>query len=140
MAVVARTYRGALRDLEHHGRIVVADAAGNVLYHYGDPYAITFARSAAKPMQAIAVCESGALEAYGVTEQELAVMCASHNGEPARWRWWNVFSAKRGWIHRICSAEMPIQFQKRASERCSAAGFRPMRFTVIAPANMPECC
>ena len=65
MAVVARTYRGALRDLEHHGRIVVADAAGNVLYHYGDPYAITFARSAAKPMQAIAVCESGALEAYG---------------------------------------------------------------------------
>ena len=25
-------------------------------------------------------------------------------------------------------------------ERCSAAGFRPMRFTVIAPANMPECC
>ena len=34
-------------------------------------------------MQAIAVCESGALEAYGVTEQELAVMCASHNGEPA---------------------------------------------------------
>ena len=37
MAVVARTYRGALRDLEHHGRIVVADAAGNVLYHYGDP-------------------------------------------------------------------------------------------------------
>ena len=84
MAVVARTYRGALRDLEHHGRIVVADAAGNVLYHYGDPYAITFARSAAKPMQAIAVCESGALEAYGVTEQELAVMCASHNGEPAQ--------------------------------------------------------
>ena len=83
MAVVARTYRGALQDLEHHGRIVVADAAGNVLYHYGDPYAITFARSAAKPMQAIAVCESGALEAYGVTEQELAVMCASHNGEPA---------------------------------------------------------
>ena len=84
MAVVARTYRGAIRDLEHHGRIVVADAAGNVLYHYGDPYAITFARSAAKPMQAIAVCESGALEAYGVTEQELAVMCASHNGEPAQ--------------------------------------------------------
>ena len=84
MAVVARTYRGALRDLEHHGRIVVADAAGNVLCHYGDPYAITFARSAAKPMQAIAVCESGALEAYGVTEQELAVMCASHNGEPAQ--------------------------------------------------------
>lgn len=84
MAVVARTYRRALQDLEHHGRIVVADAAGNVLYHYGDPYAITFARSAAKPMQAIAVCESGALEAYGVTEQELAAMCASHNGEPAQ--------------------------------------------------------
>ena len=137
MAVVARTYRGALRDLEHHGRIVVADAAGNVLYHYGDPYAITFARSAAKPMQAIAVCESGALEAYGVTEQELAVMCASHNGEPAQVALVERILGKAGLdsSYLQCGDAYPI-----SEERCSAAGFRPMRFTVIAPANMPECC
>ena len=83
MAVVARTYRGSIRDLEHHGRIVVADIHGNVLYHYGDAFAVTFARSGAKPFQAVALCESGALEAYGITAQELAVVCASHNGQPS---------------------------------------------------------
>ncbi|MFR7892770.1 MAG: asparaginase [Dysosmobacter sp.] len=42
----------------------------------------TFARSSAKPLQAIPVAESGALEHYGITPQELAVICSSHNGEP----------------------------------------------------------
>lgn len=82
MAVVARTYRGNIRDLEHHGRIAVVDSHGNLLCHWGDPFAITFARSGAKPFQAVALCESGALEAYGITERELAVICASHNGQP----------------------------------------------------------
>ena len=34
------------------------------------------------PLQAIPVAESGALEHYGITPQELAVICSSHNGEP----------------------------------------------------------
>lgn len=82
MAVVARTYRGSLPDLAHHGRIVVADTEGRILFWYGDPLAVTFARSGAKPIQAVALCESGALEACGITDRELAVVCASHNGQP----------------------------------------------------------
>ena len=82
MSIVAKVYRGDYEDLTHHGRIVVADAQGRILYHYGDAQKITFARSSAKPMQAIAVCESGALEAYDITQRELAVICSSHNGEP----------------------------------------------------------
>ena len=81
MAVVVKTYRGALEDLVHHARIAVCDTEGNLLYSYGDAKQFTFARSSAKPMQAIAVGESGALEKYGVTERELALMCASHSGE-----------------------------------------------------------
>ena len=81
MAAVVKTYRGEVEDLVHHGRVAVCDWKGNILYSYGNAEQITFARSAAKPMQAIAACESGALEAYGVTDRELALMCASHNGE-----------------------------------------------------------
>ena len=81
MSGMVKTYRGTIEDLIHHGRAAVCSADGKLLYSFGDPDRITFARSSAKPMQAIAVCESGALEKYGVTERELALMCASHNGE-----------------------------------------------------------
>ncbi len=81
MSVLVKTYRGAVEDLYHHGRVAVCSAEGRLLYSCGDAGRVTFARSSAKPMQAIAVCESGALEHYGVIERELAVMCASHNGE-----------------------------------------------------------
>lgn len=110
MAVVARTYRGDIRDLEHHGRIVVADVHGNVLYHYGDAYAATFARSGAKPLQAVALCESGALEAYGITMQELAVICASHNGQPGHVELVKSILDKGGLTpaHLLCGDAYPI--------------------------------
>jgi L-asparaginase II len=47
----------------------------------GDPERVTFARSAMKPFQAIALVESGAVERFGFGDAELAVACASHNGE-----------------------------------------------------------
>jgi L-asparaginase II len=40
------------------------------------------ARSAAKPAQALAVVETGALERFGFDEADLALMCASHSSEP----------------------------------------------------------
>ena len=48
----------------------------------GDADKVTYMRSSAKPIQATAAAESGALERFGITEQELAVICASHGGEP----------------------------------------------------------
>lgn len=82
MPVIACQYRGDLVDQVHMGHIVVADREGTVLWKLGDPQRPTFSRSSAKPIQAIPVVESGALERFGITQRELAVMCASHNGEP----------------------------------------------------------
>jgi len=81
MAEIAVRYHGPIVDLSFKGHIAVVDWEGNLLYSVGDPDRVTFARSSAKPIQAIAAVESGALEAYGVTEKELALMCSSHNGE-----------------------------------------------------------
>lgn len=81
MSVVAKVYRGDLVDLTHIGHVAVVDYTGKLLYHYGNPDRVTFARSSAKPMQAISVVESGAVDAYGITDKELALLCASHSGE-----------------------------------------------------------
>ena len=81
MPDIAHQYRGSLLDQVHKGHIVVADHTGKILWKWGEPERMTFARSSAKPMQAIPVVESGALERYGISERELAVICASHNGE-----------------------------------------------------------
>lgn len=74
MAVIAYQYRGDLVDQIHRGHIAVTDHTGKILWKLGDPERLTFARSSAKPLQAIPVAESGALEHYGITPQELAVI------------------------------------------------------------------
>jgi len=82
MTLIAREYRGSLADLSHHGYIVVTDTDGKILWQLGDANRMTYSRSSAKLFQAIPVIESGATEEFGITDKELAVMCASHRGEP----------------------------------------------------------
>ncbi|HEU5460610.1 MAG TPA: asparaginase, partial [Pyrinomonadaceae bacterium] len=48
----------------------------------GSPQTVTFLRSSAKPFQALPLLTSGAAGAFGFTDQEVALACASHNGEP----------------------------------------------------------
>ncbi|KPU27564.1 hypothetical protein TR13x_03225 [Caloranaerobacter sp. TR13] len=81
MSIIAKTYRGNIIDLTHIGHIAVVDYTGKILYYYGDPKRVTFARSSAKPIQAIPVLESGAIKEYGITDKEIAIFCASHSGE-----------------------------------------------------------
>jgi L-asparaginase II len=78
---LAAVRRGALVESVHRGRLTVCDPAGDVLESVGDPEAYIYARSSAKPLQALPLVLSGAAEAFGLTDRELAVACASHNAE-----------------------------------------------------------
>jgi len=82
MALIAKEYRGTLADLYHYGHIAVVDTEGNILWSLGEPERVVYARSSAKLFQAIPVIESGAVDAYGITDSELSLICASHRGEP----------------------------------------------------------
>ena len=73
--------RGTLVESVHRGRLAVCDPEGDVLEAMGDPVANIYARSAAKPFQALPLVLSGAADAFGLTDRELAVACASHNAE-----------------------------------------------------------
>ena len=50
----------------------MVDSSGKLRYSAGDPNLVTFLRSSAKPFQALAVVESGAAEAFGLTQEEIA--------------------------------------------------------------------
>lgn len=74
-------YRGNYIESSHNVHIAVVHVSGEVIAYYGDPYRQTFARSSMKPFQAIPIAESGTMEAFSITEKELALFCASHSGE-----------------------------------------------------------
>ncbi|PVX86625.1 asparaginase [Paraburkholderia unamae] len=73
--------RGGAIETTHAAHIAVVDAQGRLLYALGNPQRMTLVRSAAKPAQALAVVETGALERFGFDEADLALMCASHSSE-----------------------------------------------------------
>lgn len=74
-------YRGDHPESVHRASIAVVDPEGRLVRAFGDPGAMVFLRSAAKPFQAMALVESGAFEAFGLSLEELAVVCGSHGGE-----------------------------------------------------------
>ena len=76
---LARVVRSDLEESVHLGHVAVCDADGRLVAHAGDASHAVFARSCMKPLQAAV-----SLQAIGETQpdREVAVMCASHNGEP----------------------------------------------------------
>lgn len=74
--------RGSLTESRHRGHIVVIDPDQNIVGYLGSPQTVTFLRSSAKPFQALPLLTSGAADRFGFTDQEVALACASHNGEP----------------------------------------------------------
>ena len=74
--------REKIVESRHFGAAVVCDYKGNVLESYGDADQLIFPRSALKQMLAIDVIESGACDRFGMSDAELTLACASHQGEP----------------------------------------------------------
>jgi L-asparaginase II len=65
----------------HAGSIAVVDTTGRLLAWAGDPQYPTFTRSALKPFQALPFLLSEGPAKFGLLEEELALLCASHSGE-----------------------------------------------------------
>jgi L-asparaginase II len=74
---------GQSRSVEniHYGSIAVVDRTGRLIASAGDPNFMTFSRSTIKAFQASPFVNDEGVEELGITAPELALMCASHNGE-----------------------------------------------------------
>lgn len=74
--------RGGVVESRHAVQMAVCDAEGVMVASSGETSSQTFYRSAAKPLQALPLVEEGIAERLGLTAAELALCCASHEGEP----------------------------------------------------------
>ncbi len=81
--VLVEAWRGNAMESAHRGAIAIVDADGRPVVSLGDTTRAVFPRSAVKLLQALPLVASGAAGALGLTDAELAIACASHNGEPA---------------------------------------------------------
>ncbi|MFY9664910.1 MAG: asparaginase [Candidatus Cybelea sp.] len=74
--------RGELVESVHRVAACAVDAKGNLLYGAGEIDVPVYLRSAAKPFIAAAAIKAGVVDAFGLDSPEIAVMAASHSGEP----------------------------------------------------------
>jgi L-asparaginase II len=72
--------RGRMVESVHLGAVAVVDVEGRLVASAGDPRAVSFLRSSAKPFQTLPLVESGGAARFDLTPRELAVTCASHLG------------------------------------------------------------
>ncbi len=122
---LVEVWRGDTLESLHHGALAVADASGHLLAWQGDPEAVTFLRSSAKPLQALPLVESGAADHFALTDPELAVVCASHAGTEAH------VATVAGLQRRVGVEEADLQcgahppFDRQAAARLREAGREP---------------
>lgn len=78
---MVETWRGGLLESYHAGHAVICDEKGEIIEAWGNPDEVIFPRSSCKMIQALPLVESGAADAAGLTEAQLAFACASHHGQ-----------------------------------------------------------
>jgi L-asparaginase II len=82
-AALTEQIRGGIVDDIHRGDVAVVSADGQLLQLVGDPLGKqAFWRSSAKPFQAMPFVASGAAERFGFSSDDIALVTASHGGEP----------------------------------------------------------
>jgi len=88
--------RGGIVESAHRGAIAIVDADGAVHTQRGDIDRPIFPRSAVKVLQALPLVASGAADRWQLSDEELALACASHGGEPLHARTSASMLAKAG--------------------------------------------
>ncbi len=72
--------RGETVESIQFGAFIIVDSQGRVIAGKGAPTLTTYPRSSMKPFQALPFIEAGGDVVYHFTDQEIAIMCASHSG------------------------------------------------------------
>ncbi len=111
--VNAEVTRGGIVESRHTGAYAVSDGAGRIVASAGHIDAPVFPRSAIKAFQCLAVIDSGAAHRFGFTDEEVALACASHSGEPDHVRVARAMLRKAGNSEDQyeCGAHWPIEIK-----------------------------
>lgn len=72
--------RGPLVESIHFGALAVVNDIGEELFSLGDTNEIYYLRSSSKPFQTLPLVDQGGVEKFSLSQKELAITCASHQG------------------------------------------------------------
>ena len=114
--------RGPAVESRHLVDVAVVDPAGHLVEGWGEPDSVVYPRSAIKSVQVLPLIETGAAKRYEVTDEEIALACSSHNGQPAH------VAVVSGWLARAglgeddleCGAHLP--YHTPSAHACVRAG------------------
>ena len=111
-APLAQATRNGQVESVHFGSVAVVNTRGDLLYRAGNPDFVTFTRSTIKPFQAIPFVRGGGHEKFGFDSRELALLCASHSGEPMHTATAQSMLSKTGCNehHLRCGCHVPLLY------------------------------
>ena len=118
--------RGETVESIHYGSAAVVAADGKLIAWYGNPNAVAFLRSTAKPFQALPFLENGGDAYYGLSAQEIAITCASHTGTDQHLSVVSLYQQMVGVSESelLCGAHMPSDVNSaRAPARQKRAAY-----------------
>lgn len=117
--------RGGIVESFHRGALAIADADGALVLAIGDIERPVFARSSVKALQALPLVASGAAETFGLADEELALACASHAGEPRHAETAARMLAKAGLDEAALECGVHWPYNDAALKALAAAGRTP---------------
>jgi L-asparaginase II len=123
--VLVEANRGHAVESAHRGALAVCDADGACVLTLGDIQRPIFPRSAVKALQALPLVASGAADALQLSDEELALTCASHNGEPAHVAAAASMLAKAGTDASVLECGTHWPYREAFQREMAARGERP---------------
>jgi L-asparaginase II len=123
--VLVEAWRGPIVESCHRGAYAVVDAEGAIVASAGDIDRPVYPRSAIKLLQALPLVESGAAERFGLSDAELALACASHEGEPAHAATAASALAKAGLDESVLECGTHWPYSETARRSLAAEGRQP---------------
>ena len=101
--LVIECTRGPAVESRHLVDAALVDPVGRLVRGWGETEAVVYPRSAIKSVQVLPLIESGAAERYAATDEEIALACSSHNGQPEH------VAVVRAWLGRAGLGEDDLE-------------------------------
>lgn len=121
---IAEIWRAEFLESVHLGHAVVCDGAGEIVAAFGNPDEVILPRSSSKMIQGLPLVTSGAADAAGLTTEQLALACASHQGAAIHTR------RVQAWLQDLglgdedlrCGPQAPNDISERDALICAHEG------------------
>ena len=105
--------RGGTLENQHFGSVAVVNTRGQLRAFAGDPHWLTFTRSTLKALQALPFVQAGGPRHFGFTQDHVALLCASHSGEPMHVQAAQEMLERTGQTYKVlrCGCHVPYHFE-----------------------------